>query len=506
MTRPKSDPMSIRLFYSYSHKDEAYSEDLEEHLSLLKRMGLIQTWHDRRISAGQEWQNAIDESLDAANVILFLVSAAFLASDYCYDKEMKAALEKHEKGEARVIPIIIRPVDWSGAPFSKLQALPKDAKPVTSWTNRDEAWADVARGIRKAIEEMIASRIREQEPENEEKAKARQKAGGEMKQVEQKKATKEDAKHGPLEKAFLEWGSVSTARTLRGPTKPVNTVAFSPDGSMLASGSGGMIFSGDCTVRLWNVSDGKLLRTLNGHREQVHSVAFSPDGTMLVSASSNNVWLWRVSDGTRIPTFERVASERIALSPDGTTLASTSPIWQSKKTIELWRMSDGEHLTTLKSAEAESGFQSIAFSPDGANLAAVAMRTIFLWHVSDGKILRHFKVSEEESGASSVAFSPDGKTLAAGASSVWLWRVSDGTLLNRLRKQNVNMWDDQGVNSLAFAPNGAIIASGHTDKTVRLWRLSGRKLPLKGHKKKVNCVAFSPDGAMLASGSDDRTV
>lgn len=152
---PDSKP--IRLFYSYAHEDEPLRNKLENHLTLLKKRGIIEDWHDRRISAGREWEGAIDDNLEASNIILLLVSDDFLASDYCYDKEMKRALEKHEAGEARVIPIIVRAVDWSGAPFAKLLALPKDGKPVTSWPNQDEAWTDVARSIREAAQEIIAN-------------------------------------------------------------------------------------------------------------------------------------------------------------------------------------------------------------------------------------------------------------------------------------------------------------------------------------------------------------
>jgi len=121
---------------------------------LLKRQGVIDVWHDRKITAGQEWANAIDENLEAAHLILLLVSADFLASDYCYDREMKTALKRHDDGTACVVPIITRPVDWSGALFGKLQALPKDARPVTTWTNRDEAWVNVAQGIRQTVEKL----------------------------------------------------------------------------------------------------------------------------------------------------------------------------------------------------------------------------------------------------------------------------------------------------------------------------------------------------------------
>jgi len=142
------------IFYSYSHRDEAFKEQLEIRLALLRRKGLIKTWHDRRIIPGQEWETAIENHLDEADIILLLVSADFIASDYCFGKEVVRAMERHERNEAKVIPIVVRAVDWSDAPFGRLQALPKDAHPVTSWNNQDEAWLDVEKGIKKAIEEL----------------------------------------------------------------------------------------------------------------------------------------------------------------------------------------------------------------------------------------------------------------------------------------------------------------------------------------------------------------
>jgi hypothetical protein len=145
----------IEVFYSYSHKDEEFLEKLITHLSLLRRKGVITGWRDRQISAGTEWKDTIDEHLESAGVILLLVSADFLASDYCYDLEMKRAMERQAEGTARVIPIILRNCDWSDAPFGKLQALPKNAKPVKSWADQDEAFTDIATGIRRAIAEIV---------------------------------------------------------------------------------------------------------------------------------------------------------------------------------------------------------------------------------------------------------------------------------------------------------------------------------------------------------------
>ncbi len=150
MTQP--DP--IEVFISYSHKDEDLRQELVEHLSTLQRQQVIAGWHDRQIVAGQEWTGQIDDHLNSANVILLLVSASFIASNYCYDNEMTRAIERHDAGEAVVIPVILRACDWQGAPFSRLQALPRDARPITSQPNRDEAFAEVARGIRAAIERL----------------------------------------------------------------------------------------------------------------------------------------------------------------------------------------------------------------------------------------------------------------------------------------------------------------------------------------------------------------
>src|SRR5215212_3953017 len=145
-----------QMFISYSHKDERFREQLEEHLHALKRRGLIEAWQDRRIAPGQEWEDAIHENLEASGIVLLLVSSSFLASQYSYDKEMKRALEKHESGEARVIPVILRPVDWSDAPFAHLQALPRNGRPVTRWSSRDEAWLDVARGLHQVVEDLTS--------------------------------------------------------------------------------------------------------------------------------------------------------------------------------------------------------------------------------------------------------------------------------------------------------------------------------------------------------------
>jgi len=145
------------IFFSYSHVDEALRDQLEKQLAMLRRQGVIESWHDRRIGAGEEWAAAIDRHVETDDIILLLVSPDFLASDYCYDREMLRAMARHDAGEAVVIPVILRPCDWHGAPFGKLQAVPKDGKPVTLMPDRDAALLEVAQAVRAAAEKVTGN-------------------------------------------------------------------------------------------------------------------------------------------------------------------------------------------------------------------------------------------------------------------------------------------------------------------------------------------------------------
>ena len=134
--------MSHKVFISYSHKDETFKENFEEHLSTLKRKNIISVWHDRDINAGDHWKREIDENLKTSSIIIFLVSPSFIASNYCYEIEFQQAKKNEEKGKCKIIPVIIRPCSWEDLPLSNYQAVPKDALPISKWDNQDEAWLD----------------------------------------------------------------------------------------------------------------------------------------------------------------------------------------------------------------------------------------------------------------------------------------------------------------------------------------------------------------------------
>lgn len=148
----------LNVFVSYSHVDEELKTELMKHLDPLRRQHGIETWHDRKLKAGDEWDKSISTALEKADLILLLVSIDFINSKYCFDIELEAAMERHAKNEARVVPIVLRNCLWQQTPFAKLQALPKDGKAVASWPNRDDALVNVAEGIRQVVEDLLSER------------------------------------------------------------------------------------------------------------------------------------------------------------------------------------------------------------------------------------------------------------------------------------------------------------------------------------------------------------
>jgi len=161
-TKPTSvspaKPIKVLYCCSDSKKDEEMRQNLEKHLKILQRQGVITTWHKGMIGAGKEWESETNKQLMTADIIVLLISVDFIVSDWCWDVEVKRAMERHEAKEARVIPVILHPTDdWQSAPFGKLKPLPKNGKPVSKWRNRDEAFCSVAEGIRAAVKELAAN-------------------------------------------------------------------------------------------------------------------------------------------------------------------------------------------------------------------------------------------------------------------------------------------------------------------------------------------------------------
>jgi WD40 repeat protein len=313
----------------------------------------------------------------------------------------------------------------------------------------------------------------------------------------------------------VQASSSNLTSVLMGHTNNVSSVAFSPDGKLLASASY------DTTIRFWDVKTRKAKgEPLKGHTDTIWKVVFSPDGKLLASASfDKTIRLWDVSSRKEIAKLEghTKAVRGVAFNPDGKLLASAS----EDKTVRLWDVSSRKEIT--KPVGHKDGVFSVAFSPDGNTLASGGRdQTIRLWNISSqqqinaslqGYVGIVSSVASSPNGkpeyagiVSSVAFSPDGKLLASGSydKRVRLWNWRDPKAKPVILKGHTG-----DVDSVVFSPDGKTLASSGMDKTIRLWdvaRHTVREPPLEGHAGIVLSVAFSPDGKMLASGSFDKSI
>ena len=278
--------------------------------------------------------------------------------------------------------------------------------------------------------------------------------------------------------------------------RDVNSVVFSPDGNMIASGSG------NGTIRLWNANTGEFIKYLEGHTKSVNSVEFSPNGKMLISAGAEGVCLWDVNTGEYIDEF-KIPAVSAAFSPDGKTCAIGSEMGISVRNVPTFQYL--ESLTKNRGSEDKfrgkdiGSIQSVAFSPDGNTIASCGGNNIHLWDSDTNQFLKTL-IGHTES-VNSVVFSPGGETIASASNdrTIRLWNVNTREHIKTL------MGHTDSVSSVVFSSDGKRIASASNDKTIRLWNANTGELlkTFTGHVENVNTVAFSPDGNTIASGSGE---
>ena len=291
-----------------------------------------------------------------------------------------------------------------------------------------------------------------------------------------------------------EAGSGQEITTLTGHTSFLNAIAFSPDGSRIATASG------DATIKLWDVITGQEVRTLQGHAKGIEGVAFSPDGTRIASASADQtVKLWNAVSGDETATLTGHTNTvfRVAFSPDSSLIASAS----GDKTVKVWNVNSAQETGTLKGHSY--AVHSVAFNPDGLSVASACVDgTVKLWDVATNQATA--SLNGHTRNVFDVAFSADGKRLATSSldQTVRVWNSVTGQLTGTLKGHT------GGVFGVAFSPDGSRIASASEDLTIKLWDATTGDEHLSGqeHGFGVHCVAFSPDSELIASAGDDHTV
>jgi len=463
----------LGIFFSYAHEDEGLLKQLERHLTALKKQHGIHTWNDREITAGSKWAGEIDKNLMAAEIILLLVSADFIASKYCWDIEVEKALERHDAGQARVIPVVLHYADWRRTPIGKLQALPKDGEPVTSWSDQNKAFLDVVEGLSAVIDEMSGT----QKPRS---VSGRPPGPGIV--VEPSGGRPSSNTRQPLAPTPTNiTGTTTTVLPPRDPSIPrsklgkpglrpkyppgvratrplgrhedsIYAMAWSADGKILASGSAPK------TIKLWDFARGKLIRQFDHHEGPVLSLAWSPEGDLLASGSTDGM-------------------------------------------IRLWRH-DAEGSLRVLEGHNES-VTSLAWSPDGSGLCSASTDTsILLWDVSGRKL---GTVGSHDDTVYSLSWSARGDLASGGRdSAIRIWEPKSNASSQTLAKdKNFGI-----VYSVVWSHRGNLLASASADKTIRIWDAKRLKLKktLTGHRDGVRCLAFSSCDRLLASKSDDGTV
>jgi WD40 repeat protein len=534
---------TIEVFYSYADADELLCNELEKHLSLLRHQGFISIWHKRQIIAGTDWMEILDQHLNAASIILLLVSADFLASDYCYGTEMKSAMQRHQAGDARVIPIILRTVDWQDAPFGMLKALPSNGNPVTLWSDRDAAFTDVVRGIKGVIEDLRTSplsppsTVRSTDPTNFPQASdtlppsiVTPVSSQEIDLLEGRDPLPQQFSLSPDRRPFslprkisrrsiisvltafiagsvgITWWTLaeissqySTANPLlvlyQGHHEAVWRVRWSLDSTRIVSGGG------DHTVQIWYAYSGRPFYTYHGHRDtNVRAIAWSPDSTRIASGGDDKtVQVWDAASGALIYIYDgnKDIVWDLAWSPNGRRIASAG--WD--RTVQVWDAQTNQHIYTYRGHS--DTVRSVTWSPDSVHIASASRDLLVrVWEADTGLSVASYNGHPTDT-LMCVAWSPDGRYIASAGwdKKVQVWESITGNHVYTYSGHT------EVVMEVAWSHDSKRIASASTDRTVQVWEaLTGDHVyTYRGHTGRVYSVTWSPDSKYIAS-SQDRAV
>jgi len=478
----------LNVFSSYAHEDQAMLEQLAKHLKPLQRQGQIALWSGLNIHAGSEPAQERSRHLEHADLILLLISPDFMSSDYCFRIEMVQAIERYKRGNAHIIPILLRPTHWENTPVAAFEMIPTGASPVTRWHARDDAFHDIIGHIQRVIRQLRNGQKQETLPADESPWDSHRLPIARAPLVSMHRSL------APLRLHSARSGAITLLHRLTGHTGTVHHLALSADGQMLAS------CSTDHTLKLWNARTGQARHTLLG---SAHTMVLSSDGQLLASyGADHTLKLWNIQT-SKLLSPVNISEQKVhalALSADGQTLVSSGNL-RGKYTIKLWHVPTRHLFHTFKGDA--SGRHCTALSANGQILASGGSfhgkQMIKLWDVQTGKLLHSLKAGGQN--VQCLALSADGQMLSIGSSdwTITLWHVPTGELLRTLTGL---AWH------LAAGPDGILLASSGSDQAIKLWHVPTGELlcVLKGHTGEVHSLAFSPDGCLLASGGEDGII